>query len=415
VSRWRDVLATLPVAVVALAVLAGGSPAPARRITRGTGDTSAAVAASGSHLGTSSSVAAQQVGAAEAIVFLVGDAGKPKEPTDPLLVALGADIESARSTSPPAEVAVTFLGDNVYENGVPDEDASGYEEYVRRLMAQVDVLGEGASGQAAPVRGVFIPGNHDWAGNRYDGWERIRRQDELLSEASAARDIDVALLPAGGCPGPEMVDVAGSVRLIAIDTQWWLRTGPKPIGSDSPCRTQTVERLLERLDTQMASAGGRLVIVLAHHPVASGGPHGGHLAFKEWLWPTYNLLYYPYRKLKQPRQDLGSEPYAAMIASLSGVYAEHSPLLVASGHDHNLQVIEGDLPRYQLVSGAGSKRRAVDKTTDPRFESLFWSDSNGYMRLDVHADGRVRLTVTVIENGTPREAFGLWLEGLSSR
>jgi hypothetical protein len=101
-----------------------------------------------------------------------------------------------------------------------------------------------------------------------------------------------------------------------------------------------------------------------------------------------------------------------MIAGLRGIYAAHPPLLAASGHDHNLQVIEGDLPRYQLVSGAGSKRRAARATSDPRFDSLFWSERNGYMRLDVHADGRVLLTVTVVEDDTPREAFSLWLEGL---
>jgi len=392
-SRWGRVFFALPVVVVVLAIALGGSFA---------------------QLPASASPTALQAGTPASIVFLLGDAGRPKKPVDPVLVALEADIEAARLAFPAAEVAVAFLGDNVYENGVPERGSSGYEEYVRRLMAQVDVLGERASGKAAPVRGVFIPGNHDWAGNRDDGWERILRQDELLSEAASDRGIDVALLPAGGCPGPEVVDVAGSVRLITIDTQWWLRTGPKPIGADSPCGTRSVEELLQRLDAQMASATGRLVIVLAHHPVASGGPHGGHLAFKEWLWPTYNLLYYPYRKLTRPLQDLDSEPYAAMIAGLLEVYAEHPPLLMASGHDHNLQVIEGDLPRYQLVSGAGSKRRSVRKTTDPRFESLFWSDSNGYMRLDVHADNRVRLAVTVVEKDSPREAFSLWLDNLGA-
>jgi len=358
---------------------------------------------------------AQQPGIADAVVFLLGDAGKAKKPVDPLLAAMEADIAVARRASPSSEVAVAFLGDNVYENGVPESSASDYDEYVRRLMAQVDVLGEGASVGAATVRGVFVPGNHDWAGNREDGWERIRRQEELLSEAKASRGLNVTLLPVLGCPGPAVADVGSTVRLIAIDTQWWLRTGPKPVGADSPCSVQSTGRLLERLDAAIASAEGRLVFVLAHHPVASGGPHGGYLALKEWFWPTYNLLYYPYRKLSSPLQDLDSEPYAAMIAGLLEVYAEHEPLLMASGHDHNLQVIEGNLPRYQLVSGSGSKRRAVEGTRDPRFESLFWSDLNGYMRLDVYAGNRVRLTVTVVEKGSPREAFSLWLEGLEPR
>jgi hypothetical protein len=391
--RRTQVFLALPTVAIAFAISAAGSPA-----------TSAATA----------QAATRQAGPAEATVFLLGDAGKPENPTDPVLVAMAADIRAARLASPSGEVAVAFLGDNVYENGVPEREAGGYEEYVRRLIAQVDVLGEHPLEGAAPVRGVFVPGNHDWAGDRDDGWDRIRRQEEVLSGAASDRGIDVALMPAGGCPGPELVDVGNSVRLIAIDTQWWLRTGPKPIGADSPCPAQSVEELLAKLDLQLASAGDRLVIVLAHHPVASGGPHGGHLALKEWFWPTYNLLYYPYRKLTKPLQDLDSEPYATMIAGLLEVYAGHPPLLMASGHDHNLQVIEGDLPRYQLVSGAGSKRRAVGETSDPRFSSLFWSELNGYMRLALFPDDRVHLTVTVVEKGSPKEAFSLWLAGLGS-
>jgi hypothetical protein len=375
----------------------------------------AAVASGTSAAARASTTAAvtQEGGVVDATVFLLGDAGKPKKPVDPVLASMRVDVEKARAAASVSEVAVAYLGDNVYEKGIPEEGDSNYAEYARRLLAQVDVLGERGSGKLAPVRGIFIPGNHDWAGNAADGWDRIRRQDRLLAAAAAEREIDVALLPAGGCPGPEVVDVATSVRLVAVDTQWWLRTGSKPIGPDSPCSTRSVDELLDALDEQLGTADGRLVIVLTHHPLASGGPHGGHLAFKEWVWPTYNLLYYPYRLLKTPRQDLASEPYAAMIAGLRGVYAAHPPLLGASGHDHNLQVIEGDLPRYQLVSGAGSKRRAVRGTSDPRFNSLFWSERNGYMRLDVYADGRVHLTVTEVTEGTAQNALSLWLEGLT--
>src|SRR2546422_8176212 len=31
--------------------------------------------------------------------------------------------------------------------------------------------------------------------------------------------------PGGGCPGPRVVDLAGGVRLVALDTEWWLHDG----------------------------------------------------------------------------------------------------------------------------------------------------------------------------------------------
>jgi hypothetical protein len=91
---------------------------------------------------------------------------------------------------------------------------------------------------------------------------------------------------------------------------------------------------------------------------------------------------------------------------------------MASGHDHNLQVIRGGRPEvtnagYQLVSGAGilghsSLVREIEGT-------LFAREAAGFMRLDVTRDGRVRLSVsTVVPEGTrpvgaSAEVYSLWL------
>jgi hypothetical protein len=61
------------------------------------------------------------------------------------------------------------------------------------------------------------------------------------------------------------------------------------------------------------------------------------------------------------------------------------------------------------VSGAGTlgheSRVAWRETT------LFAAEAAGYMRLDVTDDGRVRLSVVVVDaTGAGREAFGAWLE-----
>jgi len=42
------------------------------------------------------------------------------------------------------------------------------------------------------------------------------------------------MLPVGGCPGPTVVDLGEVVRLVALDSQWWLQDGPKP-GPTSSC------------------------------------------------------------------------------------------------------------------------------------------------------------------------------------
>src|SRR5207245_4563265 len=62
------------------------------------------------------------------------------------------------------------------------------------------------------------------------GWDAIRRQERFLAALGDAR---VALLPGGGCPGPRVVDLAGGVRLVALDTEWWLHDGRKPANPTS--------------------------------------------------------------------------------------------------------------------------------------------------------------------------------------
>jgi hypothetical protein len=91
---------------------------------------------------------------------------------------------------------------------------------------------------------------------------------------------------------------------------------------------------------------------------------------------------------------------------------------MASGHDHDLQVIRGGRPEitnagYQLVSGAGILGHSglVRRVGG----SLFEREAAGFMRLDFTRDGRVRLAITTVvpegkrPAGESAEVFSLWL------
>jgi hypothetical protein len=107
-----------------------------------------------------------------------------------------------------------------------------------------------------------------------------------------------------------------------------------------------------------------------------------------------------------------------MRAAFEQAFRRNPPLVVASGHDHDLQVIRGGLPRitnaeFQLVSGAGILGHAsVVRDIEG---SLFKREAAGFMRLDVTTDGRVRLSVTTVvpegqrEEGESAEVYSLWL------
>lgn len=331
---------------------------------------------------------------AEAVVYLIGDAGAATRES-PVLVALKKDvIERARHS----EVVVVFLGDNVYEKGLHPPSHPDHEQEVERLEAQIEVL------RGAGARGVFIPGNHDWGYSDERGLEQIKRQEEHIV-AAAREDVNISMLPAAGCPGPVLLPVGRTVLLALLETDLWLRDdlpGPE-------CAYTSTDESLEGLRAALnenAAGENRQVLVLAHHPLETYGRHGGHYSTKEKIFPATELwdplfiplpFVYPLvRKIVGSPQDLSSSRNEEMRDQLIRVFLEfpQQPLVYAAGHDHSLQVLDGREygVRFSLVSGAGSRLTPVGDR-DALFTAGEKDGELGYMRLEFMREGGVLLSV----------------------
>ena len=309
----------------------------------------------------------------------------------------------------PQKTTILFLGDNIYEVGLPEEGSKGYEKAERRLQAQLSVV------KASGAHGIFIPGNHDWADGGKGGWAAVLRQEAYVdSVLGTARP---SYLPGGGRPGPEKVDKDG-VRIIALDTQWWLhRDDDKPMDLNG--------RVIEELRGLLDGSGSREVIVAGHHPLATHGPHGGVFDWQHHLFPLTKLplsllgwvplpvagSMYPLGRwnLYRSDQDLNGSRNRMLVGELKKALAgEHRPLIYAAGHDHSLQVLSGaEAADYILVSGSGSRMSNVSHGKD----TLFAHEHLGFMAVDFVEDARVLLRVVEPTGQRPagEVVFSKWL------
>ena len=343
----------------------------------------------------------------EQTLILIGDAGRPAPGGEPVLKALTRELGRE-----PERTTVVFLGDNVYSDGLPPAEAPRRAEMERRLDTQVDVV------RLAGVRAIFIPGNHDWADEKPDGWDAIRRQADRVDSRGAPK---VEMLPKGGCPGPVVEDIGSRLRLVLLDTQWWLHPHAKPQPPNSGCPQDAEDAVLAALNGALQTAGERQVVVAAHHPLASGGPHGGYFSFRQHLFPLTDRnkklwiplpvigSLYPVARLRGASpQDLTNERNRQMREALEGVFREHPPLVYAAGHEHALQVLDGASARHLLVSGAGiyNHESTVRKIDGTRFAS----SRAGFMKLEIEGGGRVRLSVLEVNlRGEAVEGYAAWL------
>ena len=73
-----------------------------------------------------------------------------------------------------------------------------------------------------PGRVVVLPGDRDWAGA--DDADALERQADFLA-ASLGDDVFVL---GDGLPGPVDMKLTKGLRLVALDTEWWLRDAADP-------------------------------------------------------------------------------------------------------------------------------------------------------------------------------------------
>jgi hypothetical protein len=322
-------------------------------------------------------------------MYLVGDGGNAYADKTPVLGYL-----KTRLTSESQNSSILFLGDNIYEYGMPPKEDEKLREAAEfNIIAQLKVL------DSFKGRSIFLPGNHDWRGWGLDG---LKRQENFIESYLNNKDgkpekenWENYFLPDDGCSGPVAVELKNDVVVLVVDSQWWLAKWNKESKINEGCEVKNRSSFQINFENMLRKYPTKKVVIAMHHPMYTYGPHGGGYTVKQHLFPLTDLnpkLYIPLpgigslvallRSTIGSRQDIPNKNYKKLRSAVLNASKKNGSFIFVSGHEHTLQYIENENQKF-IVSGSGSKKSPVRLGKGSEFASA----SLGYSTIKFYEGG----------------------------
>ncbi len=289
-----------------------------------------------------------------------------------------------------------FLGDNIYEDGMPKKnhpERKGAEEILKQQIS----LSDNFKGNT-----IFIPGNHDYYS---DGIKGLDRQAKFISKQLDDKD---AFLPKNGCP-LKKVNISKNVVLIIVDTQWYLENWDDNPTINDNCEIKTRTQFFEEFEGLIKKNISKKIIIALHHPMFTNGSHGGQYTMKQQLYPINNKIPLPIigsviniiRKTGGVSpQDVQNAMYLKLKKRIVTLSQKADKTIFVSGHEHNLQYLVKD-NKPQIISGSASKSSAAKIGNG----GLFSYGGIGYAKLILYKDKSSWVYFYSEENGKKKLLF----------
>jgi hypothetical protein len=340
----------------------------------------------------SAPLVAQNQSAAHSVFLLGNTAGDAVSQAH--LRALRQQLEQQKGP-----FTVVHLGDIAGNKGLKKEPEAQTTARLDQLIGLVQGLPNG--------RIYFVPGDKDWDNSGPDGLKKVKRLEEYIEQKLPNQN---AFLPTGGCPGPEIIDVAPNVRLVAINSPWWTHPYDRPEAPDTECKTMTKEEFREQLQDVLDDTKGKNVLVVGHHPVMSNGVYGGRIPLGRHLFPfdngvplpVFGTVYAAYRQNVGTPRDIANPAYEDLRKNMLSTFKENPGVVYAAAHDYSLQLTRFE-DNYHLVSGSFTEKEHVGANS----RAMYNESEEGFSKIDYYTDGTVKsYFYTFAKDGaTTKEAF----------
>lgn len=302
-------------------------------------------------------------------VYLLGNLKGPK-----LEKRLRHFAQSIDQQSNGKEFTLLLLGDIRQKNLIKEDSLIAFLKKIEEKNGRI----------------IAVTGDRDWDKSSTYGLDTVAALEHRFNHKLGHH----IFIPSKDCPGPYIKDIGDNIRIIGINSQWWLHPYRKVIPVDSDCKNITKVQILDELDEAIASADGRQVIIMTHHPIISGGVYGGALNMIEHLFPYkhdkpnnktflpfYGSFYMNYRRNIGESQDMISEIYTSFIDDIDEAIRDYKNIIVCSSHEYDMEVLKMN-DNYQIISGGLLKTSKVDKIDN----TLYASDKLGYVKLEIGKD-----------------------------
>ena len=317
--------------------------------------------------------------------YLIGDAGNAAMNKDlPHFKLLKEELSASDQNA-----TLLFLGDNIYQDGLPQKEHPERALAEHRLNAQINLIVD-FKGQP-----IFIPGNHDYYSNGIKG---LKRQENYIENTLKRKDV---FLPENGCP-IEKIEISEELVLLILDSQWYLEDWNKNPTMNDDCEIDSRNKFFEELESQIKKSEGKTLIIAMHHPLFTNGPHGGQYSLKMQFHPIKNKVPLPIlgTMLNGMRKMGGFSPqdnqnplYNEFIQRVSALTRYSDRIIFTTGHEHSLQLL-GKGNYFHVISGSGSKSTPTRNVND----GLFSSSEYGYAKLIIYKDGSSDITFIAEKN-----------------
>ena len=228
----------------------------------------------------------------------------------------------------------------------------------------------------------LIPGDRDWDRSGEDGLACVKALEDYLED----QDLDNLHWPLDkGCPGPEFVELAPTVLLMMINTQWWNHPYDKPEPADADCAFADPSISFDEIISSIEENQDQNVIIAGHYPPRSQGRYGGKFPGRDhFLPPIIGSLRLSYRQNVGTPEELTNARFSVLADKLADYNSQFQGLVFIGAQDKSQQLLQFGR-NYIVNAGAGGDGRWVAKHKP----ALHTSRRAGFTELRYAADGSV--------------------------